>query len=83
MKNKVLIELYVAQLSESFNVMIPTNEYVGKVVQMLIESVFELADTESLKNSYSLLDPDTGTVYRNGDIIRDTNIKNSKKIIMF
>lgn len=83
MKNKILIELYVAQLGESFNLTIPTNEYVGKILEMIQSSVFELADINSEKNEYNLMDPETGNVYKNSDIIRDTNIKNSKKIIMF
>ena len=83
MKNKILVELYIAQLGESFNVVIPTNEYVGKILEMIEKSVFELADINNMKEKYNLIDPDTGTVYKYTDIIRDTNIKNSKKIIMF
>ena len=83
MKNKILVELYVAQLDETFNVTIPTNEYVGKIVQMIKESVFELTDISDKKSEYYLLDPETGNAYNNTDIIRDTNIKNSKRIILF
>lgn len=83
MKNKILVELYVAQLNETFNVMIPTNEYVEKIVQMIKESVFELTDINDKKNEYCLLDPETGNTYNNSDIIRETNIKNSKRIILF
>lgn len=82
MKNKVLIELYVVELDRSFDISIPVNEYVGKIIEDIVESVFELTDSNKGKDSYYLLNPDKGIVYNNSDLVRDTDIRNAKRVFM-
>ena len=82
MKNKVLIELYVVELDRFFDITIPVNEYVGKIIEDIVESVFELTDSTKGRENYYLLNPDEGTVYNNSDLIRDTDIRNAKRIFM-
>ena len=83
MKNKVLIELYVPNIDEQYEIYIPTNETIKKVLELIIKSVFELSDSNfNQDDAHYLLDPETSSVYMNDQIVRDTNIKNSKKIIL-
>ena len=83
MKNKILIEIYVPSIDEEYEIYIPTNESIKKVLELIVKSVFELSDSNlSLEQQHYLLDPDTSSIYMNDQIIRDTNIKNSKKIIL-
>lgn len=84
MKNKVLISLVVPTLMEEFEIFIPVNEQVSKIKYLIISSLSDLTDNEFDKNkNYSLIDPENGIVYSNDMIIRETDLKNSKKIVLY
>lgn len=83
MKNKVLVKVYVPSIDEEYEIYIPTNESVKKILELVVKSIYELSDSNiNQEEKHYLLDPDTSTVYTEDQIIRDTNIKNSKKIIL-
>lgn len=82
MKNKILIRLYIVEIDQHYDIFVPTNEYIGKLIKLIVSSAFELSDIESKKEEYYMLNPDTGEVYNNNDILRDSNIKNAKKIYL-
>ena len=83
MKNKVLVHLYVPAIDYGFDIFIPVNDSIEHVMQMLLKSVIELADINlNPNNKHYLLDPDTGIIYADSQIIRDTDIRNHKKIIL-
>lgn len=83
MKNKVLIKVYVPSIDEEYEIYVPTNESIKKVLELIIKSVYELSDSNlNQEVQHYLLDPETSSVYLNDQIIRDTNIKNSKKVIL-
>ena len=80
MKNKILISVIIPFIDESFELYIPTNESIGKVVELIVKSIF--GDEIAKSGKYNLIDPDLCTLYPKNQIIRDTNIKNSKKLIL-
>lgn len=83
MKNKVLVKIYVPNIDEEYELYIPINESVKKVLELIVKCVYEFSDsTFNYKDQHCLLDPDTAIIYASDQIIRDTNIKNSKKIIL-
>lgn len=83
MKNKVLVKVYVPSIDEEYEIYIPTNETIKKVLELIVKSVYELSDSNlDQEAKHYILDPDTSNIYTNDLIIRDTNIKNSKKIIL-
>lgn len=83
MKNKVLINLVVPKLMETYEIYIPVNERIIKIKQLIINSLKDLSDDKFIeKENYNLIDPDTGETYDNKMIVRDLNIKNSKRIIL-
>ena len=83
MKNKILVKVYVPSIDEEYEVYIPVNETINKVLELILKSVSELSDDNlDLNQKHYLLDPDTSLTYDNSNIVRDTNIKNSKKIIL-
>lgn len=82
MKNKVLVELYIVEADKYYNVFIPVNEYIGKVVEFITNSAFELSDITPSKQEYYLINPDNGSVYENSKIVRETDIRNAKKIFL-
>ena len=83
MKNKILVKVYVPSIDEEYEVYIPVNETINKVLELILKSVSELSDDNlDLNQKHYLLDPDTSLTYDNSNIVRDTNIKNSKKLIL-
>ena len=81
MKNKVLIKIYVPTIE--YELYIPINESVKKVLELIVKSIYELSDSSLDKSvNHYLMDPNTATIYNNFQIIRETNIRNSKKVIL-
>jgi len=84
MKNKILIKLIVPVLMSEYEIFIPVNERITKIKELIINSLKDLSDGEfDTTKKYNLVDPDTGEVYDNKSIIRDLNIINSKKLILY
>ena len=83
MKNKVLIKVYAISIDEEYEIYIPTNESIKKVLELIVKSLLELSDSNfNQEVQHYLMDPELSTVYLNNQIIRDTNIKNSKRIVL-
>jgi len=83
MKNKILINLYVTSLDENYEIFIPTNESIKKVVDLIVKSVFDLSDgVLDLTPHYYLIDPIKSEIYIESSIVRDTNLENGKKVIL-
>ena len=82
MKNKILVELYIVETDDLYNISIPVNEYIGKIVKYIVSSAFELSDVEPSKSQYNLIDPESGEVYDNSILVRNSNIKNAKKVYL-
>ena len=83
MKNKVLVKVYVPSIDEEYEIYIPTNESVKKVLELIVKSVYELSDSNlDTEKPHYIFDPETSGIYTEELIIRDTNIKNDKKIIL-
>lgn len=83
MKNKVLVKIYVPSIDETYEIYIPTNESIKKISELIIKSIFELSDSNLEQSAkHYLLDPETSNIYSDDQIVRNTNIKNSKKIIL-
>ena len=83
MKNKILIKLYVPTLDFEYEIFIPTNEIVKKVVDLIVTVVDEMCD-DALPDDvpYYLFDPETSQVYANASVVRDTNMINDKRIML-
>lgn len=83
MKNKILVMVYVPMIDEQYEIYIPVNETINKVLQLIVKSIYELSDSNFIETEkHYILDPSTSIIYDNSQIIRDTNIKNSKKLIL-
>jgi len=78
-KNKILINLYVASIDKNFEIYFPVNEKVGNVIKLLKKSLLE---HNGVTNSVVLINTVSGNIYRNNDIIRETDIKNGSKLIL-
>lgn len=84
MKNKVLINVYVPKLLETYNVYIPVNERVVRIKELLTNAIYDLSDSCFVKDQpHYLIDATTGNIYQDSQIIRESNIKNGMKIVLF
>ena len=83
MKNKVLVELIVPEIEESYDIYIPINKKIGSIINLLSKAIFELSDGEYINNNRSFLyNSDTGEKYDINVIVKDTNIRNGTKIVL-
>lgn len=77
--NKLLVDVYVLSLDKHFEIFIPVDEKVGNVIKLLNKT---LSDSSIGCISGTLLNLYSGSIYKNNDIIRDTDIQNQTKLIL-
>jgi len=83
MKNKVLIKLIVPELNSTYDLFIPVNERIWKVSKLVIKAVSDLSGGAlNTKNSYLLINKNTGRIYQNNEIIINTEIRNSTELVL-
>ena len=83
MKNKVLITLIVPTIMETYDVYIPVNEKISKIKNLLIDTISEFTENEFDKTKkYNVINAKTGVIYNGNQIVRDTDITNSTKLII-
>lgn len=83
MNNKVLIKLNFIELDVSYDVFIPVNELVWKVIKLLQKSIFDLNNIPiNLQKEYLLVNQDSCKIYNNNEIIINTDIRNGSELIM-
>ena len=77
--NKLLVNLYVLVLDEHFEIFVPVDEKIGNIVKLLDKS---LLDKFPIDKKFSLLNVYSGNLYKNNDIVRNTDIQNGTKLIL-
>lgn len=82
MENKVLIKVFFPQLDKTFDVYIPVNELVWKIKILLFKSILDLCDFNLMFREYILINKITSQVYKNNDIVINTDIRNGTELIL-
>lgn len=84
MKNKILAEILVPDINQSYEVFIPINRKVGSVIGLLNKAILELSDG-SFKgdNKTGLYDKETNTQLDVNKTIAELKIKNGAILILF
>ena len=81
--NKILINLYVPNLNQHYDLFIPVNEFIWKINKLVVKSISELSDGKLLKNqNYVIANIETGKIYDNNDIVINTDIRNTSKLAL-
>lgn len=83
MRNKVLVELIVPEIEESYNLYLPINKTIGESIELLNKAIYDLSDgvySGGTKNF--LYNKDTGERYDINKKIYDTDIRNGTGIIL-
>ena len=83
MENKVLIKLIIPEIDEKYDVFIPVNESIWKIKIELIKAISELSSLSlSVNESYILINCDDCIIYRNSEIVLNTNIRNGSQLVL-
>ena len=83
MKNKVLVKLIVPQIDETFDLYIPINKKIGKIISLLNKSVSDLSNGIYVGSEKTFLyDKKTGDKYDINKLVIDTDIRNGSSIIL-
>lgn len=83
MKNKVLIKLIVPEMQESYDLFIPVNEYIWKIVKLSVKAVYDLSgNTLDMNKDYYLINVENNNLYQDNQIVLNTDIRNFSKLIL-
>ena len=81
--NKILINLYVPNLNQHYDLFIPVNEFIWKINKLVVKSISDLSDGKLLMNqNYVIANIETGKIYDNNDIVINTDIRNTTKLAL-
>ena len=83
MENKVLVKIILPEIDMSYDVFIPVNEVRWKIKKLLIKALTDLSGINLNNNSnYTLINKDSGNIYKNNEIIIDTDIRNTTELFL-
>lgn len=84
MNDKVLIKVICIELDKSFDIFIPVNEYIWRISKLIIKSAFNLVllDLDVVNSKYCLINRLNGKIYKNNEIVIDTDIRNGTQLIL-
>ena len=84
MNDKILVRLIVPEIDFEFDLFIPINEQVWKVKRLIIKSIHDMIDVDISNGTgnITLLDKKSSEIYKNNDIVVNTNIRNSTELVV-
>ena len=84
MNNKVLVEVFLPSLQQSYNVLIPINKRIVNVVALLEKAIVDLSNGYFEEMGVcKLFNEETGKPYDESLTVKETDIRNGTKLIMF
>ena len=83
MKNKVLVKLIVPSIEEEFDLYLPLNKSIGKIIELLKRSLPEVTSNRFVSNDFfNLYDRNSGNRYELNDALINTNIRNGSILVL-
>lgn len=84
MDYKVLIKVYVPKIEETFEMYIPVNQTVKHVITLMNSIINDITGKLfPIQNDLKLCNRRKNTIYKNNQIIRDTDIRNGTELVLF
>ena len=84
MKNKVLVKVISVELENEYDVFIPVNEFIWKIKKLIIKAISDLSNSNlDMESDYILINKETGRVYKESEIVIDTDIRNASELIIY
>ena len=83
MNNKVLVEILVPEIEETYTVFLPTNKRVGNILVLITKAINDLSNGNyEVTTRNALYNRITGEKYSLNSIIRETDIRNGSKLVL-
>lgn len=83
MMNKVLVNIFFPRIGKYYDIWIPLNKKLYKVITLLIKGVNELNDgIYTMDENPILYNKETGEHYDLNYVVGDTNIENGTELII-
>ncbi len=83
MKNKVLVKLVVPEIDEAYDIFIPVNIRIGLVIKLLDKLVFDVSGgLFEMGKKRCLYNEDTAEAYPINALVRETNIRSGRMVIL-
>ena len=83
MDNKVLIKLFVPEIDDCFDLFIPVNEVIWKIKKMIVKCVNDVDGVNlDMNKDYLLVSKNEGKIYKNNELIIDTDIRNTCELLL-
>lgn len=79
--NKFLITLYILKIDKYFELFIPVDEKIGNIINLIDKFLISMYLNGKIEK-FILFNLYSGTVYKNNDIVRNTDIKNGAHLIL-
>lgn len=80
---KVLIKLYVPEISETYEMYIPINKTIGEITLSICKLINNLSKVYPICNNKRLMNRMTGELYDRDITIRDSNIRNGCELVIY
>lgn len=83
MNNKVLVNLFVPEIGNNYDIYLPVNKKIGNIIVLLNKAVNELTGgSYKLDNSNLLYNIETKKIYESDILLANTDIRNGTKLLL-
>ncbi len=83
MNNKVLVKLLLPEFDQSYDILLPVNEVIWKIKKLLVKSVSDLDGIKlDMEANYILINKLSNRIYKNNEVVYDTDIRNSTELLL-
>ncbi len=84
MEYKVLVQLYVPEIEQSFEMYIPVNKSVSQVIFIMNKVINDITlGSYPIKGKLNLYNRRNNNKYSYETVIRDTDIKNGTELVIY
>lgn len=83
MNNKVLVEIIVPEIDETYNAFFPANKKIGNILILITKAINDMSNNNyKISNHNALYNKITGERYDLNLLIRETDIRNGTKLVL-
>jgi hypothetical protein len=84
MDYKVLVNVFVPEIEQSFEFYVPVNKHIELVIKIINKAISDLTFGQfPQKDNLQICNRRTGQIYDNGYYVRNTDIKNGTQLVLF
>ena len=81
--NKVLVKVEFIEYNITFEIFIPVNELMWKVVMLIDKASKDLLGIDSLSKKYVVINKKTNQIYDLNLTVKETDIRNGTELLFF